>query len=134
MAGRTVLAIVLVLVIIFVVPFVVYGVFAVTAGLEPPDEGSPLRFLLGIFVFKLGNAIGFVLILVLGRESIGGRWFLYGILWLVMSAIGEIGEAIGPGYSWTEAVLGIISEAVYFPLSAYVAWRLVGARPGAASA
>jgi hypothetical protein len=133
MVGRTVLAILLVLVIIFVVPFVVYSVFALTAGLEPPAEGSPLRFLLGIFVSKMGTAIALVLILVLGRESIGSRWFLYGLAWLVMFAVGEIGQAIGPGYSWIEAVLGIVSEAVYCPLSAYVAWRLVGARPGAAS-
>ena len=134
MVGRTVLAIVLVLIIIFVVPFVVYSVSSLMTGLEPPAEGSPLWFLLGIFVSKLGTAIAFVLILVLGRQSIGNRWLLYGFVWLVMFAIGEIGQAIAPGYSWTEAVLGIISEAVYCPLSAYVAWRLVGTRQGAGSA
>ncbi len=132
MAGKTVLAIVLVLIIIFVVPFVVYSVFSLMAELKPPPE--PLWFLLGVFVSKLGTASAFVLILVLARESIGSRWLLYGLLWLVMFAIGEIGQAIGPEYSWTEAFAGIISEAVYCPLSAYVAWRLLGTRQGNPSA
>lgn len=134
MAGRTVLAIVLVLIIISVVPFVVYSVASLVTALEPSDEGSPLWFLLGIFVSKLGTAIAFVLILVLAHESIGSRWLLYGLVWLLMFAIGEIGQAIGPRYSWTFAVLGIISEAIYCPLSAYVAWRLLGTRQAAASA
>ena len=67
-------------------------------------------------------------------RSIGSRWLLYGLLWLLMFAVGEIGQAIAPGYSWTEAVLGVISEAVYCPLSAYVAWRLLGTKQGTASA
>ena len=43
-----------------------------------------------------------------------------------MFIIGEIGQAIGPKYSWTEAIAGIISETVYFPLSAYVTNWLIG--------
>jgi hypothetical protein len=40
--------------------------------------------------------------------------------------IGEVGQAIGPGYSWKEAIAGVISEAIYVPLSAYVARRMIG--------
>ncbi len=37
-----------------------------------------------------------------------------------MYVFGEVGQAISPGYTWLMAMGGIISEAVYFPLSAYV--------------
>jgi hypothetical protein len=51
---------------------------------------------------------------------------VYSLLWFVMFSIGEVGHAIGPGYSWTEAAGGFISEALYCPLSAYFTWRLLG--------
>lgn len=54
------------------------------------------------------------------------RRFLYEVPWFVMFSIGEVGQAIGPGYSWTEAAGGIISETIYCPLSAYVTSRLFG--------
>jgi hypothetical protein len=126
MARKTVFAILLVLAVIFAVPFLVYSLLSLLTALEPPAEGSPLRFLLGILVSKAGTAIAFVLIFRIGRASLQGRWLLYGSLWFLMFAIGEIGQAIGPGYSWTEAAGGILSEAVYCPLSAYLTWRLVG--------
>jgi hypothetical protein len=43
-----------------------------------------------------------------------------------MFVIGEVGQAIGPGYSWQEAVLGIVSESVYFPAAAVVTKRWLG--------
>jgi hypothetical protein len=43
-----------------------------------------------------------------------------------MFILGEIGQAIGPNYSWKEAILGIISEIVYVPLSAYLIFRILG--------
>ena len=53
---------------------------------------------------------------------------LYACLWWLMFIIGEIGQAIGPQYSWKEAVAGIISETVYWPVSALVTNRLIGAK------
>jgi len=42
-----------------------------------------------------------------------------------MFVIGEVGQAIGPNYTWKEAIAGIISETVYLPLSAYVTnWQI----------
>jgi hypothetical protein len=43
-----------------------------------------------------------------------------------MYAIVEVGQAIGPGYSAAEAVAGVISEAIYFPLSSVVVARIMG--------
>jgi len=51
---------------------------------------------------------------------------LYAGLWWMMFVIGEIGQALGPGYTWTEALAGVISETVYFPVSALVTNRLIG--------
>jgi hypothetical protein len=125
MEKRTVLAMIVVLAVIFVVPFLVYSLLSLVRGLEPPSEGSPLRFLLGILVSKAGTAIVFVLLFRVAYASLQSRWLLYGSLWFVMFSIGEIGQAIGPGYSRTEAVAGILSEAIYCPLSAYLTWRLL---------
>ena len=128
MAGRTVLAILVVLVVIFVVPFIVYSLLSLLTALEPPAEGSPLKSLVGILISKAGTAIAFVLIFRISQNSLQGRWLLYGSLWFVMFSIGEVGQAIGPGYSWSEAAGGIVSEAIYCPLSAYLTWRFLGTK------
>ncbi len=41
-----------------------------------------------------------------------------------MFALLEIGRALMPGYSVAFAVAGVISEAIYFPLSAVVVVRI----------
>ncbi len=125
---KLILSIGLVLAIIFIVPFVVYGVGSVLANMKPPEGVSPARFLISVFVSKLGTAAAFVLIFHFAREALSGRWLLYASLWWLMFIIGEIGQAIGPHYSWNEAVAGIISETVYWPVSAYVTNRLIGAK------
>ena len=124
--GRIVLSILLTLAIIYIVPFLVYALFSVVADLKPPEGASPLRFLAGIFVSKVGTAIAFVLIFYFARNSLSGQWLLYAFIWWLSFSIGEIGQAIGPNYSWTEAIAGIISETIYFPLSAFVTNWLVG--------
>jgi hypothetical protein len=43
-----------------------------------------------------------------------------------MFVFGEIGQSIGPNYSWKEAVAGVISETVYLPLSAWLVDWLIG--------
>lgn len=118
------LGIILVLAIIYVVPFIVYATFSAVAGLQTP-EGSPLVFLLSVLVSKIGTAVAFVSIFYFARQSLSGRWPLYASIWWLMYVFGEVGQAIGPGYSWLEALAGIISETVYFPLSAYVVNRLI---------
>jgi hypothetical protein len=120
------LATVLVLAIIFIVPIMVYGATSAVTGLKTPEGASPARFLTSVLVSKVGTAIAFVLIFYLARNALSAQWLLYGGLWWLMFAIGEIGQAIGPKYSWTEAIAGIISETVYIPLSAYVTYWLIG--------
>jgi hypothetical protein len=124
--GKTILSIVLTLAIIYIVPFLVYGIFSAVAGLKPPEDASPVQFLVSVFVSKGGTAIAFVLIFYFARDSLSGRWLLYAFIWWLMFVIGEVGQAIGPNYSWKEAMAGIISETIYFPLSAFVTNRLIG--------
>jgi hypothetical protein len=117
---KVILCFVVVLVIIFVVPFLVYSLFSVIAGLKPPGGASSSQFLTSVLVAKVGTAIAFVLIFYFARSSLSRQWLLYAFLWWIMFSIGEIGQAIGPNYTWKEAIAGIISETIYFPLSAYV--------------
>jgi len=124
--GKTILSIILTLAIIYVVPFLVYGIFSAVAGLKPPEGASPVQFLVSVFVSKVGTAIAFVLIFYLARDSLSGRWLLYAFIWWLMFIIGEIGQAIGPNYSWKEAMAGVISETIYLPLSAFVTNWLIG--------
>ena len=122
---KIILAIVFTLVIIYAVPFVIYSILAVTVGLKPSADASLSQFLIGVLVSKTGTAIAFVLIFYVARDCLTGQWLLYALLWWLMFAIGEIGQAIGPNYSWMEAVGGIISEAIYLPLAALVTKRML---------
>ncbi|MBZ0308588.1 MAG: hypothetical protein K8I82_21155 [Anaerolineae bacterium] len=119
------LSIFLVLSVIYIIPFLVYGIFSAVIGLKPPEGASPLTFLLSVLVSKIGTAIAFVLIFYAARESLSDQWLLYAFLWWVMYVIGEVGQAIGPNYSWEEAIAGAISETLYFPLSAYLVHSLL---------
>jgi hypothetical protein len=118
-------AILLVFVIIYFVPFVIYGSLSGLGWIEKP-EGSPARFLVGILVSKLATAVVFVLLFQLALGAFADRWLLYAFLWWVMFAIGEVGQAIGPKYSWKEALAGIVSETIYWPLAAWAMWGLIG--------
>jgi hypothetical protein len=123
---RVALTIALVLIIIYAVPFLVYGLFAVVADLRVPGDSSPALFLASVFVSKLGTAIAFVLIFYIARGSLSEQWFVYALLWWVMFVVGEVGQAIGPDYTWKEAIAGMISETIYVPLAAYVTRWLLG--------
>jgi hypothetical protein len=124
--AKVILCIVLVLAIIYIVPFLVYGLATVAAGLKPPEGASPAQFLMSVLVSKIGTAVAFVLIFHFARRSLSGRWIIYAFAWWLMFVIGEIGQAIGPNYTWKEAIAGVISETVYLPLSAYLTNRLIG--------
>lgn len=118
------LSVLLVLAIIFAVPFVIYAATSAVTGLETPG-GSSLVFLTGVLISKTGTALAFVLLFHVARNSLSGHWIQYAAIWWIMFAIGEVGQAIGPDYSWQEAVAGILSETIYFPLSAYlVDWMI----------
>lgn len=124
--SKMIWAIVLVLAVIYIVPFLVYSLATLATDLKPPEDVSPTRFLISILVSKLGTALAFVLIFYFARNSLTGQWFLYAFLWWLMFAIGEIGQTIGPNYSWKEAVAGIVSETLYFPAAAYITNWLIG--------
>jgi hypothetical protein len=123
---RVILTMLTVLAIIYVVPFLIYSLFTVLTELKPPASVSPIQFLLGILVSKTGTAFAFVLIFYFSRNSWSGHLVLYAFTWWVMFVVGEIGNAIGPGYTWTEALAGVISETIYLPLSAFVMNKLLG--------
>jgi hypothetical protein len=125
---RIILCMLTVLAIIYIVPFLVYSLFTVITDLKPPSNVSPARFLLSIFVSKTGTAFAFVLIFYVARNSFSGHLLLYAFAWWAMFVVGEFGNAIGPGYSWTEAMAGVISETIYLPLSAFITNWLIGMR------
>ena len=125
MGKRVGLCILLTLVILHVGTFVGYGVFALATGLEPPEDVSPGTFLLVVLIDKTGHAIAFVLIFFLARNSLTGRWPVYAFVWWLMFVLGEVARAIGPGYSRQEAIAGMLSETIYFPISAYVTNRML---------
>lgn len=114
---------ILTLVIIFIVPVLVYTFFTSVFGLKEPEK--KLKFFIGVIIQKVGTTIGFVALFYLGREYFLDHWLLYSFVWFVMFAMTEVGQAFMPGYSKKEAVAGIISEAIYFPLSAYIIARLL---------
>lgn len=117
---KIILSIILVLLIIYIVPIVVYGLFSKFIGAKMPEGVSPMMFLLSVLVTKLGTAIAFVLIFYFARNALSSYWFLYAFIWWIMFVIGEVGQTIGPNYSWKEAVAGIISETIYLPFSAFI--------------
>ena len=112
-----------VLAIMYIVPFPVYGLFSAAGYVALPEDGSPAQFLLSVFVIKIGVALAFVLLYRLAARSLAGRRWLYAAIWWLIFAIIEVGQAVGPGYSAAEAVAGIISEAIYFPLATCVLAR-----------
>ena len=104
MEPKLILGTALVWAVIFIVPIVIYGVLSAVTGLQPPG-GSPVQFLLGTAVSKLGTAIAFAGIFYLARDVLGGQWLLYAGLWWLMA--------------------GAISETIYFPLSGLIVHWLV---------
>ena len=130
--GRLSLSFVLTLLIMYVVPLPFYAGAAALTGLEPPEGAAPIVFMLSVLVIKIGAAGAFVLILYVARDALAGRWLIYGFAWCLFFVFGEVGQAIGPGYSWTEAIAGIMSETIYCPLAALVADRVLSQRLRAA--
>ena len=125
---KILLAIGLTLAIMYVIPFPVYGVLSALTGLQPPTEGSATLFLLSVLVIKVGVAAAFVLLYALARGSWAGRWMRYALIWWLMFAVVEVGQAITPDYSWLDALGGIVAEAIYFPLASLVVVRLLSPR------
>lgn len=124
---KIIIATVLVLLVIFIVPIVVYGGLSPILGLKTPEGATPMLFLASVFVTKIGTAIGFVLIFYFARSYFSEQWLQYALIWFAMYTINEIGQAIVPTYSWKDALAGIISEAMYFPLSAFIVQWLIKA-------
>ena len=123
---KVILSMVLVLATIYIVPILVYDLGSVATELKTPEGTSPRQFLISVLVSKIGTAIAFVLLYYFARISLSGQWFLYAFLWWLMFVIGEIGQAIGPNYTWKEAIACVISETVYLPISAYLTNWLIG--------
>ncbi len=119
------------LAIMYVVPLPVYALMESMGFVEMPTDGTPGQFMLSVLVVKVGVALGFVFLLRLSYDVFADRWLQYAGIWWAMFAIIEIGQAIGPDYAIGDAVGGIIAEAVYFPLSSWLAVKLL--RPRAAT-
>ena len=123
---RIALSIAAVFLVMNLATFVAYGGLSLFVGLEPPAEGSPGQFFVSVLVVKLGVAGAFVALYYVAREIWSTRWILYAVIWWASFSIIEIGQAIAPGYSWMDAMGGILAEAIYFPLAAVVTRRVLG--------
>ncbi len=122
---KLILSIFLSLLIFYFIPFAIYGSVSAFTGLKLPDDASPVQFLVSVLVIKIGIAIAFVLVFYFARVSLRDQWLLYALLWWLMFVFGEIGQALSPSYSWTEALLGIVSETLYVPFAAFLTNRLL---------
>ncbi len=125
MIGKILLSVVVTFIIIFVVPFPFYAGLAYAGLVEHPEEASAATFVLGVLVSMMGTAIAFVLIFCVARSLFTTRWGTYAFLWWLMSVIHEVGQSIGPGYTWMEGIAGVASETVYFPLAGFVISRML---------
>jgi hypothetical protein len=127
MTVQLVLSAAAVLAIIYIVPFVFYGIGSRFVAMPSPDDSGPGRFLVGVFVTKLGTAVAFVCLYWVSRAAWDDRWPLYAMLWFVMFAASEIGDLVSRRSTSSEAVIGIASEIVYTPLAAWVMFAMLGA-------
>ena len=109
---RLVFGVGLVWLALFLVPIAVYGLFSAVTGLAPPGN-SPMLFLAGTAVSKLGTALAFVLVYHLARDALAPQLVAYVALWWLMFVVGEVGQAITPEYSWQEAIAGIAVVKTY---------------------
>jgi hypothetical protein len=122
---RLVIAVGVVFVIMNVSMFLAYGTLAAILAMEPSADGSTGRFFASVLVVKLGLAGGFVALYHLAREIWSKRWPTYAVVWWGSFVVIEIGQAIGPGYSWSDAGGGVIAKAIYFPLAALFSSRFL---------
>jgi len=128
--GRLFVAFVATLAIMWIVPLPIYGLFSALGALEMPETGAAVQFVLSVSLIKIGFALAFVLLFDLANTTLAGRWWPYAAIWWLMFALLEAGRAIGPGSSVSFAVAGVISEAIYFPLSSLVVARIVSRKRG----
>ena len=121
---RILISVILVWTILFAVPVAVYGSASKFLDLTPP-VGPAWRFLLGVSITKLGTALAFVALFALSRDVWRGHWALYGAIWFLTFVASELGDVVRMASSSREAILGILSEAVYAPVSAFAINRLL---------
>lgn len=114
------LSIIATFIIIFIVPVIVYGIFAKYNLVKEPEKKA--RFFASVVIQKIGTSIGFVLLLGLQNSD---NWLIYGVLWTLMFAIVEIGQSLSDIYTKNDAIAGILSELIYFPLAAYAVHLLL---------
>ena len=122
---RIVIGVLSTLLIIFIIPIIVYGIFSFSLGLKEPAGISAIEFLFSVFISKIGTAITFTLIYFYSKDFYKEKWVLYSFIWWLLFLFGEIGQAFGPNYSYMEAVAGILSEAIYLPLSTLLLRRII---------
>ena len=133
MTAKILLCAGLVFLIFFCVPFLAYGTYSALTGREPPDEVSLAVFMASVVLEKIGHTIAFVGLFYLGRGTFRDRWLWYAAAWWSMFVLAEAALAIRSDYSWPEAIAGMISEAIYFPLAALVTRRMIGTEAGTAA-
>jgi hypothetical protein len=106
--------------IIFIIPFILYGIFSAFKIIETPKQDNAKNFMYNIIVTKIGTSLLFVLLFYYINLYLPDFWLIYGMIWVISAAIGELGDTFKPNYTFKEAIIGIMSELIYFPLSAVI--------------
>ena len=122
---RIIGAMAVVLLVVYIVPFLLYGGANALGVVQLPASASPRSFLTGVLISKMGTAVAFVLLFHVGAAAWDGRWLLYAAVWLMMFVSIELGDYVASRSTGTEAILGILSEIVYTPLSAFAVHALL---------
>jgi hypothetical protein len=65
------------------------------------------------------------MLFALSRGAWHEHWLLYGAIWFIAFAAPELGDVVRRASSPSEAILGILSEVVYAPASAFMTCRLL---------
>lgn len=107
----------LVLAIQYFVPFLVFSIFTITIALKPPVNKSPLLFILGIAISKIGITAVFVLIYYFTLPFFQINWLAYGILWWALAVSNEIGNTVSRKSGVKEGLAGTVSHTIAVVLS-----------------
>lgn len=126
MLSRLALSAFAVLGIIYLVPLALYALGSRFVSMPAPEDAGPARFLGGVLVTKIGTAVAFTGLYWLSRDAWGDRWLAYAALWFFMFAASELGDLITRRSTSAETIIGIASEAIYAPFSAWVVGAVLG--------
>lgn len=118
------LSIILVFGAVFLTEIAAHTALIAASEAHRPAPG-PFGYLAGLALSRLGMALAFVGLWLMVRYDQVERIWTFVFFWWVMLAFYEVGQAIGPDYSWLDAVSGLVAASISLPLSGLIVTRLL---------